>query len=163
MSERELDSARADAHVAQHDIDIAQAAVARAREAGVKGVEPDWPLRAPIAGRVLRVQQKSGGTVGVGTPLIELGDPENLEVLIELLTTEAPQVVPGAAVRLDDWGGPLPLSGRVRRIEPWGFTKISALGVEEQRVNVLVDIVTDRVAVERARRGLSARCSHPRL
>jgi HlyD family secretion protein len=144
MSERELDSARADAHVAQHDIDIATAAVMRARDASGKGLQPDWPLRAPIAGRVLRVQQKSGGTVAVGTPLIELGEPENLEILIELLTTEAPQVVAGAAVRLDNWGGAPPLSGRVRRIEPWGFTKISALGVEEQRVNVLVDIVSDR-------------------
>lgn len=143
MSEREVDSALADAHVAQHDIDIATAAVARAREAGGRATEPEWPLRAPIAGRVLRVHQKSGGTVVVGTPLIELGDPANLEVLVELLTTEASQVVPGAVVRLDNWGGPVPLTGRVRRIEPWGFTKISALGVEEQRVNVLVDIVTD--------------------
>lgn len=144
MSGRELDSARADAHVAQHDIDIAQAALTRAREAGAKGKEAEWLLRAPIAGRVLRVQQKSGGTVGVGTPLLEFGDPGNLEVIIELLTTEAPRVSPGATVRLDEWGGRAPLSGRVRRIEPWGFTKISALGVEEQRVNVLVDIVTDR-------------------
>ena len=144
MSGRELDSARADAHVAQHDIEVAAAALARARETGSTAREAEWLLRAPIAGRVLRVQQKSGGTVGVGTPLVEFGDPGNLEVLIELLTTEAPKVAPGAAVRLDEWGGPAPLAGRVRRIEPWGFTKISALGVEEQRVNVLVDIVTDR-------------------
>ncbi len=144
MGGRELDSARADAHVAQHDIDIASAALARAREAGSTAREAEWLLRAPIAGRVLRVQQKSGGTVVVGTPLVEFGDPGNLEVIIELLTTEAPKVAPGAAVVLDEWGGPIPLAGRVRRIEPWGFTKISALGVEEQRVNVLVDIVTDR-------------------
>jgi HlyD family secretion protein len=131
------------------DLDIyggefAAAALARARETGSTAREAEWLLRAPIAGRVLRVPQKSGGTVGVGTSLVELGDPANLEVLIELLTTEAPKVAPGAAVRLDEWGGSVPLSGRVRRIEPWGFTKISALGVEEQRVNVLVDIVTDR-------------------
>lgn len=143
MSGRELESARADAHVAQHDIDIAAAALARARQGGGTGAEADWLLRAPIGGRVLRVQQKSGGTVSVGAPLVEFGDPGNLEVVIELLTTEAPKVDSGASVRLDNWGGPLPLSGRVRRIEPWGFTKISALGVEEQRVNVLVDIVTD--------------------
>jgi HlyD family secretion protein len=144
MAGHELDSARADAHVAQHDIDIAAAALARTRDAGDPGRDTEWPLRAPIAGRVLRVQQKSGGTVGVGTPLLEFGDPSNLEVIIELLTTEAPQVIPGADVTLDGWGGETPLMGRVRRIEPWGFTKISALGVEEQRVNVLVDIVTDR-------------------
>jgi HlyD family secretion protein len=103
-----------------------------------------WSVTAPIAGRILRVQQKSAGTVAVGTPLLELGDPGNLEVQIELLTTEAPPVAAGAPVRLINWGGPTPLSGRVRRIEPWGFTKVSALGVEEQRVNVLVDITSPR-------------------
>jgi len=143
MAGQELESAKADAHVAQHDIDFAVAALSRAREAG-RGGGAEWPLTAPIAGRVLRVQQKSGATVGVGTPLIEFGDPSNLEVLIELLTTEAPQVAPGAPVILVNWGGPAPLLGRVRRVEPWGFTKISALGVEEQRVNVLVDITSAR-------------------
>jgi len=143
MATQELESAKADAHVAQHDIDIAVAALARAREPG-RGSGSLWPVVAPIAGRVLRVQQKSAGTVSVGTPLLELGDPGNLEVLIELLTTEAPPVLAGASVRLINWGSPTPLLGRVRRIEPWGFTKISALGVEEQRVNVLVDIVSPR-------------------
>lgn len=139
MSVRELESARADVHVASHDIDVAVAALARAREGGRGQADSDWPLRAPIAGRVLRVHQKSEGSVVAGTALVELGDPRNLEVVIELLTTEAPQVAPGAHVRLDNWGGG-PLSGRVRSIEPWGFTKISALGVEEQRVNVLIDL-----------------------
>lgn len=141
---QELESAKADAHVAAHDIDIAVAALARARGTGPVSGSSEWPLVAPIGGRVLRVQQKSGGPVSVGTPLIEFGDPANLEVLIELLTTEAPPVVPGAPVRLVNWGGPGPLAGRVRRIEPWGFTKISALGVEEQRINVLVDITSPR-------------------
>jgi HlyD family secretion protein len=144
MAGQEFESAKADAHVAQHDIDIAVAALARVHEAVRGGGGSEWPLTAPIAGRVLRVQQKSSGTVSVGTPLIELGDPTNLEILIELLTTEAPKVATGAAVRLTNWGGPAPLLGRVRRVEPWGFTKISALGVEEQRVNVLVDIVSPR-------------------
>ncbi len=140
LSQRELETARADAHVAAHDIEVAVAALARAKEGARGQRDGDWLLRAPIDGRTLRVQQKSGGTVVAGAPLIELGDPSNLEVLIELLTTEAAQVRTGAPVRLDNWGGP-PLIGRVRRIEPWGFTKISALGVEEQRVNVLVDIM----------------------
>jgi HlyD family secretion protein len=144
MAGQELESAKADAHVARHDVDIAVAALARARDAGHESTTADWLLAAPIDGRVLRVQQKSGGTVGVGAPLMELGDPANLEVLIELLTTEAPQVAPGAPVRLSNWGGPGPLAGRVRRVEPWGFTKVSALGVEEQRVNVLVDIASPR-------------------
>jgi HlyD family secretion protein len=132
MAGQEFESAKADAHVAQHDIDIAVAALARVHEAVRGGGGSEWPLTAPIAGRVLRVQQKSSGTVSVGTPLIELGDPTNLEILIELLTTEAPKVATGAAVRLTNWGGPAPLLGRVRRVEPWGFTKISALGAEIQ-------------------------------
>ncbi len=144
MATQELESAKANSHVALHDIDIAVAALARARDPGQGARDTQWPLAAQIAGRVLRIQQKSSGTVGVGAPLIELGDPANLEVLIELLTTEAPQVTAGATVRLINWGGAGPLIGRVRRIEPWGFTKVSALGVEEQRVNVLVDIVSLR-------------------
>jgi HlyD family secretion protein len=144
MAGQELESAKAEAHVAQHDIDISIAALARAREAGRGGGGSSWVLAAPIGGRVLRVQQKSGGTVSVGTPLIEFGDPANLEVLVELLTTEAPQVAVGAPVRLSNWGGPAPLRGRVRQVEPLGFTKVSALGVEEQRVNVLVDITSPR-------------------
>ena len=146
MTTQELASAKADAHVAQHDIDIATAALARVHEAGRGGANADWALVAPIGGRVLRVNQKSGGAVTVGAPLIELGDPANLEIVIELLTTEAPKVTPGAAVQLTGWGGPAPLAGRVRRIEPLGFTKVSALGVEEQRVNVLVDITSPRPA-----------------
>jgi HlyD family secretion protein len=143
LARQELESARADAHVATHEIDIAVAALSRAHEAS-RGGGAEWALAAPIAGRVLRVQQKSGGAVNVGTPLIEFGDPANLEVLIELVTTAAPQVVSGAPVRLINWGGRAPLQGRVRRVEPLGFTKVSALGVEEQRVNVLVDIVSPR-------------------
>jgi HlyD family secretion protein len=101
-------------------------------------------LKAPIAGWVLRVQQKSAGNVAVGAPLIEIGDLANLEVVIEALTNEATRVAPGAPVTFDNWGGAEPLRGRVRRIEPWGFTKVSALGVEEQRVNILVDFVSPR-------------------
>jgi len=144
MAQRELDSASADVHVAKHDVDVAVAAISRAREGTRKDANADWFLKAPIAGRVLRVQQKSAGTVSVGAPLIEFGDLANLEVVVEQLTNEATRVKSGAPVRLDNWGGSEPLAGRVRRIEPWGFTKISALGVEEQRVNILVDLVSPR-------------------
>lgn len=140
MAQREIDTANADVHVARHDVEVAVAAVSRAHE-GAR-TDEDWLLKAPIAGRVLRVQQKSAGTVSVGAPLIEFGDLSDLEVVIEQLTNEATRVTPGAPVRFDDWGGAQPLLGRVRRIEPWGFTKISALGVEEQRVNILVDFVS---------------------
>lgn len=142
MAQRELDGANADVHVARHDVDIAVAAVSRARAGNHP--EADWVLKAPIAGWVLRVQQKSAGNVAVGAPLIEIGDLANLEVVIEALTNEATRVAPGAPVTFDNWGGAEPLRGRVRRIEPWGFTKVSALGVEEQRVNILVDFVSPR-------------------
>jgi len=142
MAQRELDSANADAHVARHDIDIAVAAASRVRQGTRGDGGEDWLLKAPIAGRVLRVQQKSAGTVSVGTPLIEFGDLAKLEVVIEALTNEATRVTPGAPVTFDNWGGPEPLLGRVRQIEPWGFTKLSALGVEEQRVNILLDFLS---------------------
>lgn len=144
MAQRELDSASADVHVAKHDVDIAVAAISRAHEGTRPNADAEWLLKAPIAGRVLRVQQKSAGAVNVGAPLIEFGDLADLEVVIEQLTNEATRVRAGAPVRFDNWGGSEPLLGRVRRIEPWGFTKISALGVEEQRVNILVDFLSPR-------------------
>lgn len=107
----------------------------RSREGGVETVN----IVAPVAGRVLAVPQESEGVVQAGTPVLSVGDLSRLEVVVELLSTEAVQVARDAAVRLEGWGGP-ELKGRVARIEPAGFTKISALGVEEQRVNVVVAI-----------------------
>ncbi|HJW12224.1 MAG TPA: efflux transporter periplasmic adaptor subunit, partial [Albitalea sp.] len=91
---------------------------------------------------VLRVVQGSETTVALGTPLLEIGDTSQLEIVAELLTTDALQTPPGARVRIERWGGPGVLEGRVRRIEPAAFTKVSALGVEEQRVNVLIDLTS---------------------
>jgi len=91
---------------------------------------------------VLRVVQASEGTVALGAPLIELGDTQALEVVAELLTTDALQAHPGSRVRIERWGGDAALEGRVRRVEPAAFTKVSALGVEEQRVRVLIDLAT---------------------
>jgi len=90
---------------------------------------------------VLRVFQESGGYVQAGTNLLELGDPEDLEVEIDVLSREAVKIKPDAPVFLEHWGGEKPLDGRVRLVEPSAFTKISTLGVEEQRVNVIVDLV----------------------
>ncbi len=99
-------------------------------------------VRSPVSGRILRVRQESEGIVLAGTPLVDVGDPQNdLEIVVELLSTEAVQVRPGARVIIDDWGGAEPLTGEVGRVEPFGFTKISALGVEEQRVNVVIEII----------------------
>ncbi len=97
------------------------------------------PLTAPISGRILRVVQESETTMGAGQPILEIGDVSNdLEVLTELLSTDAVQVKPGNQVLIDNWGGDAPLQGVVDRVEPWGFTKYSALGVEEQRVNTII-------------------------
>jgi HlyD family secretion protein len=97
-------------------------------------------IRAPASGRVLRIVQDSEAVVPPGAPLIEIGDPRDLEVIADLLTTEAVRIRPGAAVQIDGWGGP-PIRGRVIRIDPAGFLKVSALGIEEQRVRVTIDFV----------------------
>ena len=97
------------------------------------------PLKSPATGTVLRVMQESETVLPAGTPIMEIGNiEEDLEVVVELLSTDAVQVKPGDRVIIDKWGGIGPLSGVVDRIDPWGFTKFSALGVEEQRVRVYV-------------------------
>jgi HlyD family secretion protein len=90
---------------------------------------------------VLRVHQASEGVVGIGTPLLDLADTSRIEIVAELLTGDAAVARPGSPVRIERWGGPGSLQGQVRRVEPAAFTKVSALGVEEQRVNVLIDLV----------------------
>jgi HlyD family secretion protein len=98
------------------------------------------PIYSPISGHVLRVFQESAAVVTPGTPLVELGDPQDLEVEIDVLSRDAVKIEPGDRVLLEHWGGGQPLHGEVRVVEPSGFTKISTLGVEEQRVNVIVDL-----------------------
>ncbi|HVU17178.1 MAG TPA: efflux RND transporter periplasmic adaptor subunit [Candidatus Didemnitutus sp.] len=99
-------------------------------------------IRATATGQVLQVYQESTRTVAQGTPLLEIGDPTDLEVVVEMLSRDGAAIHPGAVAELDQWGGAKPLAARVRLVEPAAFTKISALGVEEQRVNVVADIVT---------------------
>jgi len=101
----------------------------------------NFPIYSPITGRVLRVFQESSAVVAPGTSLVELGDPSDLEVEIDVLSRDAVKIHPGDTVYLEHWGGVKPLVGRVRVVEPSGFTKISTLGVEEQRVWVIVDLV----------------------
>ena len=100
-----------------------------------------FTIFSPITGRVLRVFQESAAVVNAGTPLLELGDPTDLEVEVDVLSRDAVKIKPGALVIFEHWGGDGPLHGRVRLVEPSGFTKISTLGVEEQRVNAIVDLV----------------------
>jgi HlyD family secretion protein len=97
------------------------------------------PVIAPVSGRILRLIRESEGVVAAGDPLIEIGDPRDLEIVVDFLSTDAVKIAPGQRVIIEEWGGDEPLTGRVRRVEPYGFTKVSALGIEEQRVNVIID------------------------
>lgn len=130
------DQIAAEGAVRQAEAELAEFAPAESRTQNTVAV------RAPVSGRVLRVFQESARAVSSGTPLLEIGDPTNLEVVVEMLSRDGAAIPAGALVELDQWGGAQPLQGRVRLIEPAAFTKISALGVEEQRVNVVVDITT---------------------
>ncbi|QDZ41074.1 HlyD family efflux transporter periplasmic adaptor subunit [Euhalothece natronophila Z-M001] len=100
---------------------------------------------APSSGQVLEVLEKSARHVNAGTPLIEIGNPNQLEIVIDVLSTEAVRVQPGATIQVERWGGDTPLQATVRKVEPSAFTKTSALGVEEQRVNVIADFTEDQV------------------
>jgi HlyD family secretion protein len=142
-AQRELESANEDRHVATHEAEQARAALQASQQPDSRR-ESGFQVRAPIGGQVLRVMQPSETVVAIGTPLLDIGDTAELEVVAELLTTDAIKAIPGATVKIERWGGPTALQGKVREVEPAAFTKISALGVEEQRVNVLIDITSPR-------------------
>lgn len=125
-------------HAAEHELGLARAVLER--PALSENGPERRPVRAPVAGRVLRVLQESEAVVAAGAPLLELGDPATLEVIVDVLTTEAVGIAAGAAAVIEGWGGP-PLQGQVRLVEPAAFTRTSALGVEEQRVWVVIDLV----------------------
>jgi HlyD family secretion protein len=131
--QREQQAARARASAARHDADVIRASLAAA--------SPQNPgtlvLHAPVSGRVLAVHRESESVVAAGVPILDVGDPSTLEVVIDALSREAVKVSPGQEVTIDGWGGTGPLSAVVTRIESSAFTKISALGIEEQRVNVI--------------------------
>jgi HlyD family secretion protein len=137
-----LQSARFNVQVARYELQAAEAALrfsAAERENGVDAPET-VAVRAPVGGRVLKIIHESEGVVQSGQALLELGDPRSLEVEVDVLSRDAVRIEPGTRVLLDRWGGAGLLEGAVRTVEPVGFTKVSALGVEEQRVLVIVDI-----------------------
>jgi HlyD family secretion protein len=101
-------------------------------------------LRSPVNGQILQLLQQSESVVAASMPLVEVGDARDLEIAVDLLSADAVKVEAGQRVIIDGWGGAAPLEGRVRLVEPFGFTKVSALGIEEQRVNVIIDIVSPR-------------------
>jgi HlyD family secretion protein len=122
---------------AEHQIEMARARLLQAT--GGAGAGEPIEIRSPIDGVVFKRYRWSEAVVSAGEPLLELGDPSRLEIVSDLLSSDAVRVDPGDPVLVEQWGGDEPLRGRVRLVEPSGFMKISALGVEEQRVNVIVD------------------------
>lgn len=134
---RDVEGAQAEREAALHDVEVAAAAL-RPPAGGIQAGKP-FTLRSPADGVVLRVALPSETAVAAGTALLDLGDPARMEVIADLLTTDAVQAQPGRRAVVERWGGP-PVEGRVRRVEPSAFTKVSALGIEEQRVKVIVDL-----------------------
>jgi HlyD family secretion protein len=133
----EMEAARFRAKSAAAEVSLAKSGLVAVQ--GGKGTL--FEIRSPVAGRILRIPDQSERVVAAGTPLLTVGDLSKLEVVIELLSAEATQVKPGMPVILDGWGGNQPLRARVQRVEPYAFTKVSALGVEEKRTNVVADFV----------------------
>lgn len=158
VAEATLDRARSQREQAAR---AAEATAQRLAAARAALVVPPGPMRgrglmavtSPVSGFVLRVPQESERVVTAGMTIAEVGDPARLEIVTDLLSADAVQVRPGAPVRIEGWGGAQPLAGRVRLVEPFGFLKISALGVEEQRVNVVIDFAEPRAAWARLGHG----------
>lgn len=142
LREQELESARQEESGARHELDQSRIALRQYSSGSTGAQQRAWQIKAPVSGKILKIQQQSEGIVQAGTPLMELGDPSQLEVVVDVLTEDAAQIRPGTPVQLSNWGGPETLEGRVRLIEPAAFTKVSALGVEEQRVNAVIDITS---------------------
>ncbi len=148
MKDKELDAVRFERQA--HERELAQARAALMRERGdsksASGARLGFDVYAPISGRVLKVVQESEGPVAMGTALIEMGDIGKLEAVVDVLSTEAVGISLGTRVHIEAGADKPRLEGRVRLIEPSAFTKVSALGVEEQRVNVIVDFISPHAA-----------------
>lgn len=141
-AQEQLSSALFGARVAEHELKVAQTAL---MQLSGKGDEVDQlEIRSPVAGQVLQVFHESEGVVQGGTPIVEVGDPAALEIVVDVLSQDATRIRQGAAAKIERWGGKTPLRAHVRIVEPSAFTKLSALGVEEQRVNVIIDLDDER-------------------
>jgi HlyD family secretion protein len=140
IAAEELRAAEFAVRIADFEVEQARAALVQSTPSADADVRR-FRILSPITGQVLRVFQESSAVLTPGTRLLELGDPAQLECEINVLSTDAVKIRPGAKVSLEHWGGPTPLQGRVRVVEPAAYTKISALGVEEQRVNIIVDFI----------------------
>jgi len=168
ISQRELDTAErnnrtrtaalataiAALDVRNYELERARAALVSPAQTATGGQDCDCiSIRSPVTGQVLRIVQQSEAVVAAGAPLIEIGNARDLEIVVDLLSADAVKVEPGQRVIIERWGGEAPLIGRVRLVEPFGFTKISALGIEEQRVNVIIDLTSDESEWQRLAHG----------
>ncbi|MFN0105790.1 MAG: efflux RND transporter periplasmic adaptor subunit [Bryobacteraceae bacterium] len=138
-SERALATTNVEVEAARAEVASARASL---RQTAAPATGEGIPVYAPAGGRVIRVVRESEGVVAPGEPLLEIGDARAIEIMVEVLSADAVKIKPGMKVLLDRWGGTSTLDARVRVVEPGGFTKISALGVEEQRVRVVADLVS---------------------
>ena len=141
-AQQALAAAQAEQGMADFALAEARAALAQAEPAAVERPAGLWELKSPVNGQVLKLHLDSAAPVTAGLPLLEIGDTAAMEAVIDVLSGEVRQVQPGAAVQLSAGSGAAPMSGTVSRIEPVAFTKVSALGIEEQRVNVVVELDT---------------------
>lgn len=139
-----VDAARFAEEAARHDVSQARAALGRSRAEGSGSASGSarWEVKSPVRGSVLQLPQESEGVVALGAPLVEVADARSLEVVVDVLSQDSVNIRPGMSGRVDV-GASAPLAARVRRVEPAAFTKVSALGVEEQRVNVILDFTGD--------------------
>jgi len=144
LNAKELEATQYAARAAQYDVAAARAALLQSSSGAAASASTGktWQIISPVAGEVLKVAQESESVVTVGAPLLEIGNPTELEIVVDVLTSDATLIKPGAMVQIRDGGQTASLQGRVRRVEPSAFTKVSALGVEEQRVNVIIDLTS---------------------
>ena len=140
----ELRSAGFAVEVARHELEAAETALQFSITNNGAAATETVAIKAPIDSRVLQIHHKSEGVLTTGTPLLEIGDPGALEIAVDVLSADAVRIRPGTRVQLLRWGGPQALEAVVRTVEPTGFTHISALGVEEQRVWVIADLISPR-------------------
>ena len=168
ISERALDDAERNFRTRQAALETAKAAL-RMRESELRHARSELlspaqtqrdfdncdcvTLTAPVSGSILRIIHESEGVVQAGEALIEIGDPRDLEIVVDYLSEEAVKIEAGQPVIIEEWGGGVDLAGRVDRVEPFGFTKVSALGIEEQRVNVIIDFTEEPAAWQRLGHG----------
>lgn len=143
-SKEDLRSANFGGRVAEHELELARSAFLRL--SGKGDDDEHMEIVSPVDGQVLNILQQSEGVVQAGAPVIEVGDPAALEIVVDVLSQDATRIKPGATAEIVRWGGKRPLRAHVRIVEPSAFTKLSALGVEEQRVNVIIDLDDSRDA-----------------